>query len=83
MQTSSTKIGSWESHTKGFGSKMLKKFGWKEGQSIGKNSYGLIEPLNCEAKRQFDEEHRLRTHGNGFLFPLYPKYFGRSEQLDE
>ena len=54
MQSSSTKIGSWESHTKGFGSKILRKSGWKEGQSVGKNSHGLIEPLICEAKGQFD-----------------------------
>ena len=54
MQSSSTKIGSWEIHSKGFGSKILKKSGWKEGQSVGKNSHGLIEPLICEAKGQFD-----------------------------
>ena len=54
MQSSSTKIGSWEIHTKGFGSKILKTYGWKEGQSVGKNSHGLIEPLICEAKGQFD-----------------------------
>ena len=54
MKTSSNKIGSWEIHTKGFGSKILRNFGWKEGQSIGKNSSGLIEPLNCEENGQFD-----------------------------
>ena len=54
MQTSSTKIGGWEIHTKGFGSKILRKFGWEEGKSIGKNSHGLIEPLNFEANCQFD-----------------------------
>ena len=54
MQTSSTEIASWENHTKGFGSKILKKSGWKEGQSVGKNSHGLIEPLICEENGQFD-----------------------------
>jgi hypothetical protein len=54
MQTSSIKIGSWENHTKGFGSKIMKNFGWKEGDPIGKNANGLIEPLSCEARSQFD-----------------------------
>ena len=54
MKTSSTKIGGWEIYTKGFGSKILRKFGWEEGKSIGKNSHGLIEPLNFEANCQFD-----------------------------
>ena len=57
MQSSSAKIGSWEIHTKGFGSKILKKYGWKEGQSVGKNHNGLIEPLVCEANGQFDGKH--------------------------
>ena len=40
--------------TKGFGSKILKRFGWKEGQPIGKNSLGLVLPLYCEENGQFD-----------------------------
>ena len=54
MQSSSTKIGSWEIREKGFGSKILKTSGRKEGQSVGKNSHGLIEPLICEENGQFD-----------------------------
>ena len=54
MQTSSTEIASWENYTKGFGSKILKKSGWKEGQSVGKNSHGLIKPLICDGNGHFD-----------------------------
>jgi len=53
---SSTKIGSWEVHTKSIGSKIMKKFGWTEGQPLGKNCNGLIEPLNCETFGKFDEK---------------------------
>ena len=54
MQAFSTDIGGWEVHTKGFGSKMLKKCGWEKGKPIGKRSSGLIEPLNFENYGQFD-----------------------------
>ena len=50
-----TKIGSWEIHTKGFGSKILKTYGWKEGKSIGNCADGLIAPL-YEINGKFDEK---------------------------
>ena len=52
---SPTKIGSWEIHTKGFGSKILTKYGWKKGKSIGKYSDGVIAPL-FEVNGKFDEK---------------------------
>ena len=52
---SPTKIGSWEIHTKGFGSKILAKYGWKIGKSIGKYSDGVIAPL-YEVNGKFDEK---------------------------
>ena len=52
---SPTKIGSWEIHTKGFGSKILKTYGWKKGKSLGNYSDGLIAPL-FEINGKFDEK---------------------------
>ena len=49
----SNEIGKWEIHTKGVGSKILKKFNWKIGQSLGKNSAGIIMPL-MRIDGQFD-----------------------------
>ena len=34
----------------GFGMKMLKKMGWKEGQPIGKQGEGHVEPICLDVK---------------------------------
>ena len=34
----------------GFGMKMLKKMGWKEGQPIGKQGEGHVEPISVGVK---------------------------------
>lgn len=34
----------------GFGMKMLKKMGWKEGQPIGKQGEGHVEPICVDIK---------------------------------
>ena len=49
----SNEIGKWEIHTKGVGSKILKKFNWKIGQSLGKNPAGILIPL-MKIDGQFD-----------------------------
>ena len=66
--------GMWEINTKGFGSKILKKFGWKEGQPIGKNSLGLVLPLYCEENGQFDGKpvKTIIPYGT-VVTPLEPK----------
>lgn len=38
-------FGEWEKFTNGFGSKMLKKLGYQDGQGLGKRSDGRIEPV--------------------------------------
>ncbi|KAG8372641.1 hypothetical protein BUALT_Bualt12G0087800 [Buddleja alternifolia] len=45
VKNESSKIGSFEKHTKGFGSKMMAKMGFVEGMGLGKDSQGIINPL--------------------------------------
>ncbi|KAK2706581.1 hypothetical protein QYM36_016574, partial [Artemia franciscana] len=40
-------IGEWETHTKGFGSKMMAKLGYVMGSGLGKNGEGRTEPVEC------------------------------------
>ena len=44
-------IGSWERYTKGFGSKMLEKMGYQEGQGLGPQGTGIIEPIKVQQKQ--------------------------------
>nr|CAB3267944.1 zinc finger CCCH-type with G patch domain-containing protein-like [Phallusia mammillata] len=39
------KVGSWEQHTRGIGSKIMMKFGYKLGQGLGKEGEGRVEPV--------------------------------------
>ena len=41
----SQRIGAFENHTKGFGSKMMAKMGFVEGAGLGKDSQGIVNPL--------------------------------------
>lgn len=48
FQACSDTFGEWEKFTSGFGSKMLKKLGYQEGQGLGKRSDGRIEPVEAK-----------------------------------
>jgi G patch domain-containing protein 2 len=40
-------IGQFEAHTRGFGSRMLAKMGFIEGNGLGKDSQGIAQPLQA------------------------------------
>ena len=40
-------IGTFEAHTKGFGSRMMSKMGFIEGQGLGRDRQGIYSPLEA------------------------------------
>jgi hypothetical protein len=41
-------IAIWEQHTKGIGSKLLAKYGYKKGQGVGRSKIGITEPISLD-----------------------------------
>lgn len=45
IQPSASRLGSWEEHTRGIGSKLMAKMGYIFGSGLGKASDGRVEPV--------------------------------------
>jgi len=60
VKTSSSKLGTFEMHTKGFGSKMMAKMGFIEGTGLGKDGQGIVQPIQAI--------HRPKSLGLGVEF---------------
>lgn len=58
--SNSTQLGSFEVHTKGFGSKMMAKMGFIEGTGLGKDGQGIVLPIQVI--------HRPKSLGLGVEF---------------
>lgn len=63
--TGSSKVGAFEMHTKGFGSKMMAKMGFVEGGGLGKDGQGIALPIEAIQRPkslglgvQFDETNK-------------------------
>ncbi|OEL28282.1 hypothetical protein BAE44_0010698 [Dichanthelium oligosanthes] len=46
-ESNTTQLGSFEAHTKGFGSKMMVKMGFIEGIGLGKDGQGIVQPIQA------------------------------------
>lgn len=55
-------LASWEKHTKGIGSKLLLKMGFKPGQGLGKNNEGISEPIQLQANKGRSALGATRKH---------------------
>ncbi|XP_074652690.1 zinc finger CCCH-type with G patch domain-containing protein-like [Tubulanus polymorphus] len=66
------RMGAWEAHTKGFGSRMMQRMGYITGQGLGKNGEGRAEPVPIHlipAGKSLDKIMELKEKaGNKELF---------------
>lgn len=60
VESNSFKLGTFEMHTKGFGSKMMAKMGFIEGTGLGKDGQGIVQPIQAI--------HRPKSLGLGVEF---------------
>lgn len=62
VESNSSKLGTFEMHTKGFGSKMMAKMGFIEGTGLGKDGQGIVQPIQAI--------HRPKSLGLGVEFDM-------------
>lgn len=58
----------WEKHTKGFGSRIMQKFGYVIGMGLGRNNEGIVQPVSAQilpVGRSLDHCMELREKANG------------------
>ena len=49
-RSASDGMGAFEAHTRGFGSRILARFGFKPGSGLGRENQGIVEPLSAETR---------------------------------
>lgn len=61
-------LGEWEKYTRGFGSRMLQKYGYVLGTGLGHEGAGIVVPISAQvlpAGRSLDHCMALREQANG------------------
>lgn len=81
-------LGEWEKHTKGFGSRMMQKFGYVIGTGLGQNGEGIIVPISAQILppgRSLDHCMELRAQANGDkdLFSVERKLKHRKKKQEQ
>lgn len=81
------KLGAWEAHTKGFGSRILQKFGYIVGTGLGQNGEGIVVPISAQVLppgRSLDHCMTLREQANGDknLFSVEKKLKRQQERTE-
>ena len=61
MQPHTLKLSTYIHVLQGFGSKVLKKSGWREGSGVGASNQGISEPLEAEG------QHPRSKKGLGYI----------------
>jgi len=69
----SNEIGSFEKYTKGIGSKLLMKMGWKPGEGVGKDGSGISKPV----------EAIILDKGKGLGYGKTSKDYEEVEKIEE
>ncbi|VDD93735.1 unnamed protein product, partial [Enterobius vermicularis] len=59
-------FGGFEKHTKGVGSKILKRFGWKPGKGLGKKECGKVEAISEEVEEVGGVRISMKRAGVGY-----------------
>jgi tuftelin-interacting protein 11 len=60
-ETREKDFGHWEKYTKGIGSKLLAKMGYKAGQGLGLHGEGIVNPVKASKRSDFDKPGSSRS----------------------